>query len=227
MTTKARDFSTFSNGAYILSNDGSITPLVIQAAVGQTANLLEFKNSSGENVVSFGPTGQIVKQGTVLQTIVKRTDTLLSYGTGANGVGAEFTDLRVSITPKFANSMILCVFQVHGEGGGTHNYSYRIFKNGLEPSGTYAGYNNISGDVQWSGFTQALPYESDYNSTPMTQTIRYHDFPNTTSTITYAPGILSTNDGSLTYYVNRTAGSSGTTGYETGVSISIAMEVAQ
>ena len=226
MTTKARDFSTFSNGATILADDGGTAALVVQALSGQTGNLIEIKNNSGSVIASFGPTGQLIEPGTVLQTVVQRTDTLLSYATGANGVGAEFTNLRVSITPKFANSMILCMFQVHGEGALTHNYSYRIFKNGSEPSGTYAGYNNVSGDAIWSGFTQALPYESDYNSTPMTQTIRYHDFPNTTSTITYAPGILATGDGVSTYYVNRTAGAT-QAGYETGVSISIAMEVAQ
>jgi hypothetical protein len=137
------------------------------------------------------------------------------------------TDLRVSITPKRASSLIVCQFQVHSEGASTHDYILRVFKNGAVPTGTYAGYNTAAGDQHWSGIAMPLPYETDYNSTPFTQNFMYYDFPNSTSTVTYAPGVKNTNGASYVYYVNRTVGSTGTTNYENGVSLSIAWEIAQ
>jgi hypothetical protein len=198
-----------------------------------TLRVMNLQNASGTGTINV-PTGNrltsadaggIYTRGQVMQVVVNRVDTKLAYSIG--GSGNEFTDLRVSITPRLASSMILCTFQVHGEGDGTHDYIMRVYKNGGLPAGAYAGYNSVSGLQTWSGIAMPLPYEGDYNSTPFTQTMHYHDFPNSTSTITYAPGVTDSNGSSRTYYINRTVGSTGTGGHETGVSFSIAMEVAQ
>jgi hypothetical protein len=198
-----------------------------------TLRVMNLQNASGTGTINV-PTGNkltsadaggIYTRGQVMQVVVNRVDAKLAYSVGASG--NEFTDLRVSITPRFANSMILCTFQVHGEGSGTHDYIMRVYKNGALPSGAYAGYNNVSGLLPYSGIAMPLAYESDYNSTPFTQTMHYHDFPGSTSTLTYAPGVTESSGGSQTYYVNRTVGSTGTNGHETGVSFAIAMEVAQ
>jgi len=222
--SRARDLSRFS-GDLTASSSLSV-PLTITGATGQTANLLELKNSSGSVVSKINGNGLFASPGSIIQTVVKRTDSHLSYTTGTSASGVEFTDLRVSITPKYANSMILVIFQMHGEGASTHDYTMKIWKNGVVPDGTYAGYNTTSGNLVYSGFAQPLPYEGDYNSTPHTQTMHYHDFPNTTSTITYAPGVQDSYGTSRVYYVNRTVGSP-QNGYETGVSMTIAMEIAQ
>jgi single-stranded-DNA-specific exonuclease len=48
-----------------------------------------------------------------------------------------------------------------------------------------------------------------------------------TDLITYAPGVQNTAGTSYTWFLNRTAGSLGTTSYENGASISMAWEIAQ
>jgi hypothetical protein len=223
--TRARDLTLISRT--ITPTNTSSVGLTVQGSSGQTANLVEFKNSSGAVMSSIRNDGQLYVPGNIVQVQVKRTDSLLSYTTGTSTSGVEFSDLRVSITPKFANSLIICNFQIHGEGSSTHDYDYKIWKNGSVPSGTYAGHNSVSGLQFWSGFAQALPYEGDYNSTPFTQTMTYHDIPGSTSTVFYAPGVQDSYGTSRVYYVNRTVGSAGTGGYETGVSMSVAMEIAQ
>ncbi len=198
-----------------------------------TLRVMNLQNASGTGTITV-PTGNkltsadaggVYTRGQVMQVVVNRVDTKLVYGIG--GSGNEFTDLRVSITPRLSSSMILCTFQVHGEGSATHDYIMRVYKNGTLPAGAYAGYNSVSGLQTWSGIAMPMPYESDYSSTPFTQTMHYHDFPGSTSTVTYAPGVIDSSGTARTYYINRTVGSTGTGGHETGVSFSIAMEVAQ
>ena len=168
-----------------------------------------------------------VEPGSVVQCIVKRYDGQTSYTTGTSTSGVEITDLRVTITPKYSNSLIYCIFQIFGEGQSTHDYIYRVFKNGTVPTGTYAGFNTTSGDLHYSGIAQALPYEGDYNSTPYATTMQYHDYPGTSgAAITYAPGVKDTYGTSRLFYVNRTVGTP-QNGYEVGVSFATAWEIAQ
>ncbi len=182
-------------------------------------------STNNQILVTNGHT--LINPGSVIQCQVKRYDTATSYTTGTGLNGVEMTDLRVSITPKRSNSLIICQFQVHGEGASSHNYIFRVFKNGSVPAGTYAGYNTAAGDQQWSGIAMALPYETDYSSTPFTQNFMYYDFPGSTSPITYAPGIKESGGVSYVWYLNRTVSSTGTTNQENGVSLSIAWEIAQ
>jgi hypothetical protein len=176
----------------------------------------------------FGPdTPPQIEPGSVVQCVVKRYDGQTSYTTGTSTSGVEITDLRVSITPKYSNSLIYCIFQIFGEGQSTHDYIYRVFKNGAVPTGTYAGFNTVSGDQHYSGIAQALPYEGDYNSTPYATTMQYHDYPGTSGTaITYAPGVKDSYGTSRVYFVNRTVGTP-QNGYEVGVSFATAWEIAQ
>jgi len=193
--------------------------------IEQTVNNIEDPVAMG---LVFGPDPvPPVERGSVVQCVVKRYDGQTSYTTGTSTSGVEITDLRVSITPKYSNSLIYCIFQIFGEGSSTHDYIYRVFKNGTVPTGTYAGFNTVSGDLHYSGIAQALPYEGDYNSTPYATTMQYHDYPGTSGTaITYAPGVKDTYGVSRVYYVNRTVGAP-QNGYEVGVSFATAWEIAQ
>jgi len=120
--------------------------------------------------------------------------------------------------------MILCQFQVYGEA--THNVVFKVYKNGSIPIGSYPGYNPSNGNLIYSGIATNL-YDPDNNSTPFQVLYYYHDFPNTTNAITYAPGITSSDGANNTYFINRSTGSVGGTSYENGVSFSIAWEIAQ
>jgi hypothetical protein len=201
---------------------------LIQPSVGSDISIL---NGTGF-AISGNRVGQIgtdygAFKGNVVQCRITRYDTRTSIATGTSVDGIEITALRVSITPKFASSMILCMFQLFGEGVSTHEYVMRVFKNGAIATGTYAGFNTDAGNQHWSGMAMALPYEGDYNSTPHQSVFYYHDFPNTTNAITYAPGIKDGNGSNYTYYINRPVGSTGQGSYEVGVSFSIAWEIAQ
>lgn len=164
-------------------------------------------------------------KGNVVQCKITRYDvrTTVSVGTGINGV--EITGLRVSITPKFSNSMILCMFQLHGEIH--YNICLNVYKNGDVPTGTYAGFNIESGNVNWSGIATSL-YDPDLASTPFQVLYYYHDFPGSTNLINYAPGLKSA-DGSTTYtaHINKSINNTGSANNETGVSFSMVWEIAQ
>lgn len=187
---------------------------------------------SGATTVSVGgtiygtDTGSIKAPGTVVQVVTRRVDTQTSYSVAGNVNGSEITDMRVTITPKFANSLILIQWQLHGEGASTHDYVYNVWKNGAIPTGTYAGYNTASGNTAYSGVAQAMPYEGDYNSTPFTQHMQFIDYPNTTSAVIYGPGIKDSYSAARTWYLNR-AVATPQNGYEVAVSFVTAWEIAQ
>lgn len=169
--------------------------------------------------------------GNVVQCRVTRYDTQISGSTGSGIDGVELTGMRVSITPRFASSMILCQFQISAElSGNDWDAMFTIYKNGVVPTGTYAGFNTVVGNALWSGLSMTGPYDSTNNvdSTPWTQSFVYHDFPNTTNTLTYAPGIKTSNSGSVkTFFINRTSSSLGTASFEVGVCFSTVWEIAQ
>jgi hypothetical protein len=57
--------------------------------------------------------------------------------------------------------------------------------------------------------------------------IQYAVLASSTASRTYAPAIRSSNGSAQTFYLNRPAGSTGTTNYENTVSTGIVMEIAQ
>lgn len=189
--------------------------LIVEQLEGTLATNQTINVASGHNLIA---------PGHVIQAKVMRVDTPVAYSVGT--AGTEMTDMRILITPKRADSMIFCQFMMFGEGSGTHEYMYRIFKNGAQATGSYPGYNSVQGTNYWSGLSMAIGYETDYNSTPDTRTFFYFDYPGSTASVTYAPALVNSGGSSSTWYMNRTAGSTGTGSYETGVSIGIIWEIA-
>lgn len=180
----------------------------------------------GAGNINVSQNNLIKQPGSIIQAQAVRYDTRTTITTNSS-TGGEIEGLRVSIAPKFSDSLLICTFQVHGEGQSTHDYIYLMFKDGAVPTGTYAGYNTEYGNSPSSGIAQALPYETDYSSTPFTQHITFIDYPGDTNTHTYAPGVRHSSGTNYTWYVNRTVGSTGANGHEIGVSFGIVMEVAQ
>ena len=170
-------------------------------------------------------------KGNVIQCKVTRYDGQATASTGTGVDGVELTVMRVSITPKFITSMILCQFQIHSEiSTNDWDAMFTVYRNGVVPSGTYAGFNTTVGNALWSGLSMTNPYDSSNNvdSTPFTSSFIYHDFPSTTNTLTYAPGIKTSNAGTIkTIYLNRSYSSAGTTSFEAGVCFATVWEIAQ
>jgi hypothetical protein len=165
--------------------------------------------------------------GAVLQTQVVRYDGRPGFTNPASaGTGTAITNMRLTITPIYANSMIVCEWRMHGESND-HNFGWRVTKNGARIDGTYAGYNTNSGNNNHSLILHE-GYDTDDSSTPHCYTILYFDYPNTTSSVYYDPCCAaSRNTASGTFFINRTAGSAGQANHENGVSFGRIMEIRQ
>lgn len=168
--------------------------------------------------------------GAVLQCNTVRYDARPSYtnpGNGGSTAGTAITSLRLTITPTYSNSLIVCEWRIHGESTD-HNFGWRVLKNGsLVTTSGYQGYNSNTGANSHSFITHE-GYDSDDNSTPHVYTILYYDRPNTTSSVYYEPSCLaSRTSNSGSFRINRTAGSSGQTNHENGVSFARIWEIRQ
>lgn len=188
---------------------------------------LESRTGSGTIEVPTGnqivgtDTGSVVAPGMVLQTVYVRTDERNAYSSNNTGNGTPVTPLNLTITPKFANSLILCQWMVNGE---LHQDNvFLIWKDGSLVSN---GYNQQAGNVRWSGYTSAF-YDQNESSTPSNWKIMYADAPGSTSPVTYGLATRSSSSGNFTFYLNRTVVSLGQDAYENMVSVGIIQEIAQ
>jgi len=90
-------------------NQGTTNQVLVKAISGQTTNLLELQDSSGNVVSSVGPTGLFTGFGKVLQVVHGSTNT---EATSTSGTYAD-TNLSASITPKYNTSNILIFLSQH------------------------------------------------------------------------------------------------------------------
>ncbi len=162
--------------------------------------------------------------GAVIQTAVVRFDGRPQLSMPTSYPGNLVSDLRLTITPQYSNSMIICEWFIHGEPNN-HDAGIRVARNGSVDFGS-GGYNNNSGRNNHS-FINAAWYDPDNNSTPKNAKVFFYDFPATTSTIFYDPCLASTDGGTRTFNMNRVTGSTGTNNHENGVSFGRITEIRQ
>lgn len=133
----------------------------------------------------------------------------------------EITPVRVTITPRYSNSVIAIHWNIFGEPN-THNTGFKIAElvDGvptiIRRSG-YEGYNrNASeGIVEYNHYISDF-YDTDNDSTPRMSNFVYHDKPNSTDERTYTIMFGANGNSANTYRLNRAVGSTGTN-YEYGV----------
>ena len=231
---KADNISSLSGGG-VGFPDGSVSNPSMKFTNDTDTGLYRI----GSNIIGISSGGVKVGEigngygafiGNVVQCRVTRYDAQTSGSTGTGNDGAELTGMRVSITPKFSNSMILCQFQVHLEMNTAEwDAMFTVYRNSAVPTGTYAGFNTVVGNALWSGLAVTASYDGVNNAstTPYTQSFIYHDFPETLNTLTYAPGIKTSDPTAKTFYINRTTSSTGANSNECGVSFSTVWEIAQ
>ena len=165
--------------------------------------------------------GRIISPGAVLQTVYVRTDELNIYSSINSGDGTPIEPLNLSITPLYANSMILCQWMVNGE---LHQDNVLlIWKNGTLASD---GFNQESGNVRWSGYASGF-YDQNESSTPSNWKIMYADFPGSTAALTYGLATRSSSTGNYAFYLNRAIANAGANAYENLVSVGVIQEIAQ
>ncbi len=163
--------------------------------------------------------------GAVLQTILIRYDPRPGWSTPTSTNGNLVTTMRLTITPQYSNSLIICEWRLHGECG-SHDAGFRVARNGTVVTGTFAGFNRDTGQNNHS-FINSEWYDADDNSTPQSPSFLYYDFPGTTSTVFYDPSTASTDGNTRTYFQNRPIGSGGQNNHENGVSWGRITEIRQ
>ena len=162
-----------------------------------------------------------VTNNRVLQIQSTQVSTRTSQTTTTN-VSAEITGMSVSITPLFSNSKILLQAQWMGEMS-SHSLAYNtIFS--FKRNDTYLG-SPDEGDNRYYGIMPpAISLTANAASTPESLFLMYMDTPSTTSAITYKLSILGSGG---TVYNNRTVSDANSGGYERGMSMITATEIAQ
>jgi hypothetical protein len=167
----------------------------------------------------------LYQPGTILQTVYVRTDTQTTYSSAASGNGTTIAALNTAITPKRADSLLLCTWMINGEIG--ENNVFLVHRDGaLITTAGYESYNSQAGNQRWSGMVSAF-YDIDVNSTPSNYYFQYAVPAGSTAATVYAPAIRSSNSNAQTFFLNRTTGSAGTDGYEIMVSTGMIQEIAQ
>ena len=172
------------------------------------------------------PTGNVIldQTGSIIQTVLLRTDTQTSYTSVLNATGTPISALNISITPKESSSLLIISFHIMYEI--QDDTIFRILKNNAVI--TTSGYESYNPQISQSIFNglQAAAQDTNDTTTPSHQKLMMYDSA-AGGARTYTPSIGSSNTATRTFYLNRCASSPGTNGNEIGVSFARIMEVAQ
>lgn len=165
--------------------------------------------------------------GHVVQTIMRRYDPRPNWSVPTStGGGTLITSMRLTITPVYSNSLIICEWRFHGEAANS-DQGMRVARNGsVLTSGAYAGINTDTGNNNHS-FNSCEWYDGDDSSTPMVVGFMYYDIPGSTATVYYDPVASSTDGGTRNLLQNRTVNSAGQNNHENGVSFARITEIRQ
>ena len=198
---------------------------IVEYAIDATAGKLSTTTYKTPGRIPASNTDRVVNmQG--LNFSRDGTSSANMYARGING-------LEVSITPRFANSLIVVEMNISGETGA-HDSGLWM---GQEISNEYQlitrlgyeGYNKKRATGR-NNFYYSGWYDSDTATTMKNMMITYIDKPNTTSSITYIPiyGSPHGDLGNRKFYLNRTANTTNTSySSECGVSTISIKEIRQ
>lgn len=177
------------------------------------------------NTITIPSGHKLYAPGTVVQVKTVRTEARNTYSAPTTGDGTTVTDLNLTITPKFSNSLLIAQWMFNGELH--HDSVILVHRNGsLITTSGEAGFNATAGNSRWSGFSP-VPYDTDVASTPQNMFIQYFSTAGSTSSMTFAPAVRGSGGTAYTFYLNRAASSAGADVYEVSVSTGIIWEIAQ
>lgn len=201
---------------------GGITGLATANLANQTLNNAQLNANAITNTkLNFA--------GAVLQTRVIRFDARPAYSgpTNATTGGTRITDLRLNITPVYANSLIVCEWWIHGEANNHDSGWFVSINGGNLVGGTFATFNQNVGQNSHSYLLGDTFYDQDTSSTPTCSLLTYYDVPGNTNARFYEPVYGSNDGGTRTFFINRCVGSGGQTNFENGVSFGRITEIRQ
>ena len=177
------------------------------------------------NTITIPAGHKLYAPGTVVQVRTVRTESRNTYSSATTGNGTTVTDLNLTITPKFSNSLLMMQWMINGEFH--HDNVFLIHKdNALITTSGETGYNSVTGNSRWSGFMQST-YDTDQASTPQNRFMQYFATAGSVSSMTFAPAVRSAGGTAYTFYLNRAQNSAGQDDYEVSVSTGTIWEIAQ
>jgi hypothetical protein len=192
--------------------------------MASTLRFDKWENTDGQTIANAS-SGTIYTPGSVVQVQTVRTDSRATISSNNSGNGTTITQLNLSITPKFSNSLLVMQWAINFEAH--HDNIFLIHKNGALITTTgETGYNSEAGNARWSGFGSSS-YDQNESSTPENILLQYFCVSGSTSSATFAPATRSSTGTNYTFYLNRTVGSLGADGNENMVSTGIIWEIAQ
>ena len=148
------------------------------------------------------------------------------FGGGSTNANVILRPLDVVITPRSLNSFVHVEFNVCYEG--SHDMGFQILRNGY-PVGLRNGDPNVDGiDIGNWQVGAVSRYDNNTATTPSVVTFCIVDRPGTLEPVTYSVGIRRGSTSSHTITINGSYSNylTGGDSYESGVSVSIAQEIA-
>lgn len=172
----------------------------------------------GESWEPATPTGSVVQFG------FKRSDAQVTYSSPTSGNGTTVSELALTMTPRYADSLVILEYMINGEYDDDWDNMWLIHQNGVLMTNPPA-YNATIGNTRSSGVAIGGPYDADNSSTPFHTKLTFVTPAYTTTARTYAPATRDTGAGGSTLYLNRTIGAAGSA-LERLVSYAVYMEIA-
>lgn len=219
--TQAKLASTLSGVTITTSSNVSVDipiPFTGQMAFYTNTNAMYVWTGSAWRNITNPP-------DSIVQVKYVRTDNRTTYASNNSGDGTTITDLNLTITPKYSNSLLLCQWMINGE---LHQDNvFLIHRNGaLVTTSTYEGYNNAQGNNRWSGIASGF-YDQNEDSTPSNWFLQYLIPAGSTTATTLAPAVRSSSGSNFTLALNRTINGASQDAYERMVSTGTIWEIAQ
>jgi hypothetical protein len=189
-------------------------------------SLTGLSNTSG-GAVALAPGVSLHSPGMVVQTVYARTNARTSYSSPNSGNGVTVTDLNLTITPKFATSLLIMQWMINAEWNVAWDNVFVIHRNGvLITTAPFQGYNQFGGNARWSGVAAGM-YDNNSDSTMANYFLQYAIPAVSITQQTFAPAVRSASATNYTFFLNRCVGSTGQDNYEVAVSSGVIWEVAQ
>lgn len=175
--------------------------------------------ASGTDItVAAGKT--IKAPGSVVQFAYRDPTATMQSQVTTNSTSFANTNISITITPKYANSVILIVGDFHvGSAGSYSDYVYGTLKRVIS-GGATTSLGHVHSDGRDFGCFQAYYGSNQWRSSTFT----FPDTPNTTSAITYQVWTRN-NSTSGNHYIGWTSATNGTFGHN-GIFLN-AIEIAQ
>lgn len=175
--------------------------------------------------ISGSLTASSMPPGAIVQCVTRRTDVRSTWSSPNSGNGTTVSDLTLTITPKFSNSLLVIQWNINYE---MHQDNvWLIHRDGVIITDAGAtGYNSSIGNIRSSGVSVS-DYDQNEDSTPQSRLIQFIIPSGSLTSRTYSPAVRSSSTGNYTLYLNRTVSGSTGDAHESSISTGIIWEVMQ